>query len=48
MIDQILGELNRNLTGGQRVESVTEETFERQNPPTGEMVGVFKNRSTSN
>jgi aldehyde dehydrogenase (NAD+) len=38
-----MGELFRNLIGGQWVESVTGETFERRNPATGDLVGTFTN-----
>jgi aldehyde dehydrogenase (NAD+) len=40
---QNMGEVFRNLIGGQWVESVTGETFERRNPATGETVGTFTN-----
>ena len=36
-------DLFRNFIGGQWVESATRETFERRNPATGEVVGIFTN-----
>ncbi len=38
-----MSDLFRNFIGGQWVESATGDTFERRNPATGEVVGVFTN-----
>ena len=42
-----MSDLFKNYIGGKWVESVTGETFERHNPATGELVGVYTKSNTA-